>query len=96
MRNFILVLFMATVAFVMPVHAEEAYSTADTKIGVLLADPEAKAILVKHMPKNLANRRFTMAKSFTLRFISSYDENGELTDENLEKMDKEFAALAQK
>jgi hypothetical protein len=95
MRNVILVLCMTLASLLAPAYADDVYTTEDTKIGVLLADPEAKAILEKYIPQNMEDKRFTMAKSFTLSFIASYDEKGELTDENLEEMDKELAALGQ-
>ncbi len=94
MRNWIHALIMLFAVVAMPAFAEEPYTTEDTKIGVLMSDPEARAILEKYIPENMTDKRFTMAKAFTLRFIASYDEKGELTDENLDKMDQEFAELA--
>ncbi|HEY6131616.1 MAG TPA: hypothetical protein VIV27_06325 [Halioglobus sp.] len=70
------------------------YSTSETDIGTLMDDPKALVILQKYIPKNLADPQFEMARMFTLTFIQAHDQHGELSDETLDKMDKEFAALA--
>ena len=74
--------------------AGQKYSTEETDIATLLADPQAQAILEKYLPQTISNPQFSMAHSFTLAFISSFDQTGELTDENLAKIDAEFAVLA--
>ena len=48
------------------------YSTAETKIGALLADPAAKAVLDKYFPGISADPRIGMAKSMTLRSVRAF------------------------
>jgi hypothetical protein len=48
------------------------YSTAETKIGVLLADPAAKAIIDEYFPGVSADKRIGMAKGMTLRGIQKF------------------------
>ncbi len=48
------------------------YSTAETKIGVLLADPAAKAVFDKHFPGVSADKRISMAKGMTLRAVQKF------------------------
>ncbi len=73
--------------------AAAVYTVEETPIGTLMKDPQAHAILEKYLPKTISNDQFPMAYSFTLRFISSYDQTGELTEENLNKIDTELSAL---
>jgi|HubBroStandDraft_1064217.scaffolds.fasta_scaffold00143_33 cytochrome P450 len=68
------------------------YSTAATKIGALLADPAAKAVLDKHFPGVSTDPRIGMAGSMTLRLVQSFA--AELfTTEALDAMDAELALL---
>ncbi|MBW2942470.1 hypothetical protein [Zhongshania aquimaris] len=94
MRNFIFILLITVAALLRPVLAGEIYTTEKTKIRDLLADPQAKAILEKYLPQNIKDDRFSLASSFSLRFIAAYDEKGEMTNENLDQMDLEFKSLA--
>jgi Cytochrome P450 len=48
------------------------YSTAGTKLGTLLADPAAKAVLDKYFPGVSADPRIGMAKSMTLRAVQKF------------------------
>jgi len=52
--------------------APTSYSTAETKIGILLADPAAKAVLDKHFPGISADARIGMAKGMTLRAVQKF------------------------
>lgn len=53
MRNLLLAAALLGATASVPVYAQEApkYSTSATAIKDLMADPEAKAVLEKHMPQ---------------------------------------------
>ncbi|MCE7796345.1 cytochrome P450 [Sphingobium sufflavum] len=68
------------------------YATAQTKLGVLLADPVAKALLDKHFPGVSADKRIGLGKSMTLRAIQSFAADM-FTDEALDALDAELTAL---
>lgn len=91
MKKLISALFLTTIS--LSVWAGAQYSVQETNIGTLLNDPQARAVLEKHLPKTISNPQFTMAHGFTLAFIQSFDQVGELTDETLEEIDAELAAL---
>jgi hypothetical protein len=55
-----------------PAAAPTRYSTADTNIGALLADPAAKAVLDKHFPGVSGDKRIGMAKSMSLRSLQKF------------------------
>lgn len=69
------------------------YSVSETTIGVLMKDPAARAVLEKHLPDTTSNAQFAMAEGFTLEFIAGFDQTGELSAENLTKINQELAAL---
>ena len=94
MRNIILAAAFLLSIFCHAVFAGPQYSTTETPIGTLMDDPKALVILQKHIPKNLADPQFDMARQFTLTFIQAHDQHNELSDETLDKIDKDFAALA--
>jgi hypothetical protein len=68
------------------------YSTADTKIGSLLADPAAKAVLDKHFPGVSGDKRIGMAKAMTLRAVQKFAPD-KFTTEALDAADAELASL---
>jgi cytochrome P450 len=68
------------------------YSTADTKVGVLLADPAARAVLDKHFPGVSTDPRIGMAKGMTLRAIQKFAP-GNFTNEALDAADADLAQL---
>lgn len=68
------------------------YSTAETKIGALLADPAAKAVLDKYFPGVSSDSRIGMAKSMTLRAIQRFAPDM-FSVEKLDAADKELATL---
>jgi hypothetical protein len=72
-----------------------AFSTADSTIGTLLDNAEAKAILVKHIPDMISNAQFEMARPMTLKAIQAYAGGG-LSDEKLAMIDAELAKIAAK
>jgi len=72
--------------------AAPAYSTAQTKLGVLLADPQARAVLDRHIPGLTSDRRIGLGKGMTLRQIQSHSK-GKITDATLANIDEDFAKL---
>ena len=92
MHKFITTFLLCIVCF--SANAAPKYSTENTEIGTLLKDPKALAILQEYIPKTLGNPQFAMADTLTLRFVSAYDSTGELSTDNLEKIDAEFQKIA--
>lgn len=68
------------------------YSTENTTIGDIMADPAAKAVVDKHVPGMLANDQIEMAKEMTLKQIQQYSPDS-LSDKTLADIDAEFAKL---
>lgn len=93
MKRLLFVAFLVVMS--LSAFAGEKYTTADTDIGTLMEDPKAKAILEKHIPETIKNSQFSMAYSFTLSFIQTFDQVGELTDETMAAIDADFTALAE-
>ena len=72
--------------------APTPYSTGDTKLGDLLADPAAKAVLDKHFPGVTGDPRIGMGKGMTLRTIQKFAPDF-FTEEGLTAADAELATL---
>jgi hypothetical protein len=68
------------------------YSTTDTKIGSLLADPAARAVLDKYFPGVSSDKRIGMAKGMTLRAVQKFAPE-KFTTESLDAADTELASL---
>jgi cytochrome P450 len=68
------------------------YSTTDTKIGALLADPAARAIMDKYFPDVSTDKRIAMAKGMTLRAVRKFAPD-KFTIEALDAADAELAKL---
>jgi cytochrome P450 len=68
------------------------YSTAGTKIGSLLADPAAKAVLDEYFPGVSSDKRIGMAKGMTLRAVQKFAPE-KFTTEALDAADAELARL---
>lgn len=68
------------------------YSTADTKIGSLPADPAAKAVLDKYFPGVSNDKRIAMANVMTLRAVQKFAAD-QFTTEALDAADAELARL---
>jgi cytochrome P450 len=68
------------------------YSTAETKIGSLLADPAAKAVLDKYFPGVSTDKRITMGKGMTLRAVQKFAPSL-FTNEALDAVDAALAEL---
>ena len=71
------------------------YSTDNTTIGEIMADPAAKAVVDKHVPGMLANDQIEMAKDMTLKQLQQYSPDN-LSDKTLGDIDAEFAKLPAK
>ncbi|ARS27130.1 hypothetical protein [Sphingomonas sp. KC8] len=67
-------------------------STAGTSIGDLLDNPDAKAVLLKHLPEIAANDQIAMARGMTLRDIQQFAP-GDITDDKLTAIDADLANL---
>jgi len=72
--------------------AKAKFSTAETELGAILADPAAKAIVEKHIPGLTTNEQVEMARGMTLKMVQQYAA-AEVTDERLAAIDAEFAKL---
>lgn len=106
MRKFLTILGAAALAGpgVVPAQAEDApkaatapkparhYTTADTDIGTLLDDPEAKAIVERYIPGLTTNDQIEMARAMTLKGIQQYAPD-DVTDARLAAIDAELAKL---
>ena len=68
------------------------YTTAETKMGALLADPAAKALVDKHFPGVSTDKRMGMAKAMTLRAIQKFAP-GQFPPETLDALDADLARL---
>ena len=68
------------------------YSTAATKIGSLLADPAAKAVLDKYFPGVSGDKRIGMAKGMSLRAVQKFAPD-KFATEALDAADAELALL---
>jgi hypothetical protein len=84
---------------VAPAAAQEArvahYSVAETKVGKLLEDPAAAAILQKLIPTVWANDMFhSMGRDLTLKDIQQYETV--LSDEKLAEIQAEFDKIPAK
>jgi cytochrome P450 len=72
--------------------APTAYSTADTKIGDLLANPAARAVLDKYFPGVTGDTRIGLAKNMTFRRVQKFAPEM-FTSEALDAADVELAKL---
>lgn len=92
----------AVVGFGSPVMAQAAatpaaagFSVETTDLGTLLADPPAKAILVKHLPALVGNDQIQMASSLTLKQLQGYAADA-VTDEKLAAIQADLNKLPKK
>lgn len=71
----------------------KSYSTAASRIGDLLGDDAARAVLDRHFPGMSANPQITMAKGMTLRAVQSFAPD-QFTNEALDALDADLAKLS--
>lgn len=69
-----------------------ALSTGKTRLGDLLKNEEAKAMLDKHFPGTSSDKRIGLAKGMTLRAIQKFAA-GQFSDERLDALDADLATL---
>ncbi|MET0387261.1 MAG: PQQ-dependent dehydrogenase, methanol/ethanol family [Polyangiales bacterium] len=74
--------------------APTGYTCARTKIGKLLDDPAARAIVDKHVPGLSGRPQIGLARSMTLKQLQNYSP--EFSDPVLAKIDADFAKLPPK
>ena len=66
--------------------------TIDSKLGDLLADPKAKAILEKHLPGFSTNPQMAMAKGMSLKMVAPMS-GGKITPAILSAIDADLKKL---
>ncbi|HWW20173.1 MAG TPA: hypothetical protein VNZ06_05160 [Steroidobacteraceae bacterium] len=71
------------------------YTTAGTNIGTLLDDPDARAVIDKHIPGFSSQAQIDMARSLTLKGIQQYAPD-KYTDQVLADIDADLAKLPAK
>src|SRR5690349_12058857 len=90
------VLAAASGAAALPAAAADApapaYSTAQTKLGALMADPQARAVIDRRIPGMTNDRRIGFARGMTLRQIQSHSHGG-ITEAALAQVDEDLAQL---
>ena len=64
-----------------------------TLVGVILDDPEARAIVDKYLPGFSTEPRIDQGRGFTLAFMQKFDSKT-ITDEKLAAINADFEALA--
>ena len=69
------------------------YTTSSTLVGVILDDPEARAIVDKYLPGFSTEPRIDQGRGFTLAFMQKFDSKT-ITDEKLAAINADFEALA--
>ena len=74
--------------------AAGAKLSADSLVGDLIKDPDAKAVLTADIPEVVANPQLTMGYGMKLRDIQQFEPT--LTNEVLAKIDKDLAAMQAK
>lgn len=84
----------ATPAFAAdaPAAAAAKFNSADSSIGTLLDNPQAKAVLEKHIPEFISNPQIEMARAMTLKQIQGFAGDA-LSDEVLAKVDADLAKI---
>jgi hypothetical protein len=73
--------------------AAPAYTISDTDIGTLLDDPQARAILDKHIPGFSKREQIEQARPFTMNFIKNFPQ-ADISDEMLKGIQADFDQLA--
>jgi hypothetical protein len=66
--------------------------SVDSKVGDLLDNPQAKAILDKHMQGFSTNPQVSMARGMTLKMTAGFS-GGKITAEMLNAVNADLAAL---
>ncbi|WP_116968975.1 hypothetical protein [Blastomonas sp. UPD001] len=72
-----ILLATANYAVMAPATAQTAAAptfSAKSKLGELMDDPRAMAVLQKHIPDVMADPEITKGRKYSLRFISGFDK----------------------
>lgn len=73
--------------------AAKNWSTASSRIGDILGDEAAKAVLERHLPGVTSNPQISMAKGMTLRAVQAFAPD-QFAAEVLDAIDADFAKLS--
>lgn len=92
MKKLILIAAMLAMAPCAAFGQAAPYSTTTTEIGVLLDNPETKAIIEKHIPGMTKNDQVEMARAMTLKDIQQYSPDA-VTDKVLAAIDADLAKV---
>lgn len=71
----------------------EVYTTGSTLVGVILDDPEARAIVDSYLPEFSEHPDIGQGRGFTLNFMQKFQRDV-ITDEVLANINADFEALA--
>ncbi len=66
--------------------------SADSQVGTLLDNPNAKAVLEKHIPEFISNPQIEQARGMSLRSLQTFAPT--LTDEVLSEIDKDLSEVS--
>lgn len=69
------------------------YTTGSTLVGVILDDPDARAIVDSYLPGFSTHPDIGQGRGFTLNFMQKFDRDA-ITDEKLANINADFEALA--
>jgi hypothetical protein len=72
--------------------AHAAHPTIESSIEALMADPETKAVVEKHLPGVDKHPAYAQFKAMTFRQVAPYSE-GHITDELIAAIDADLKAL---
>jgi hypothetical protein len=64
----------------------------ESKVGELIDNPQAKAVLEKYMPGFSGNPQISMARGFTLKMAAGFS-GGQITPDMLSAVNADLAAL---
>ncbi len=82
----------AVLAADAPAAAKAAWSTSTTPVGELIANPDTKAVLEKHLPGISTNPQLEQVKGLSLKAIQPYAPD-QLPDAILTAIDVDLAKL---
>ncbi len=66
--------------------------SVDTKLGELLANEKARAVLEKHLPGISTHPQINLVKGMSLRVIANYPQAG-ISQEKLKAIDEDLKAI---
>lgn len=69
------------------------YTTGSTLVGIILDDPDARAIVDSYLPGFSEHPDIDQGRGFTLNFMQKFDREA-ITDEKLANINADFEALA--